>query len=66
MTVPLGLKSGWTHPPGGYATEAGYPKQTKVPILDPQNAEHPDFWLLSFKVWLPVLHDLFAAPEVQF
>ena len=40
----------------------------KLPMLDPKilTIKHSDFWLLSFKVWLPVLHDLFAPPEVQF
>ena len=46
-------------------TRPGAQKQAKLPILDPKilSIKHPDFWLLSFNVWLPVLHDLFAPPH---
>ena len=49
----------------GEGTRQGARNRQKLSLLDPVilSLKHPDFWLLPFKVRLPVLHDLFAAPR---
>jgi len=57
----------WESVFSGKGTRPSAKNRQKSPILDPKilRLKYPVFWLLSYKVWRPVLYDLLAPPEVQ-